>query len=79
MNHGERQQDVWGEYTWASKDRRRDKNIPYTTQYPCREEEVRMMRVEHADHQQDGGGVRWAAFLQKRTEDRTSIQKTGER
>ena len=33
-----------------------------------------MMRVEHADHQQDGGEVRWAALLQNRTEDRTSIQ-----
>ena len=22
------------------------------------------MRVEHADHQQDGGGGRWAAFLE---------------
>ena len=38
-----------------------------------------MMRVEHADHQQDGGGVRWAAFLKIRTEDRTSIQKTGKK
>ena len=54
--------------------RRDEKNIPYTTQYPCRGEEVRMMRVEHADHQQDGGEVRWAAFLKTRTEDRTSIQ-----
>ena len=33
------------------------------------------MRVEHADHQQDAGGVRCAAFLKTRTEDRTSIQR----
>ena len=55
------------------------KNIPYTTQYPCREEKVRVMRVEHADHQQDAGGVRCAAFLKTRTEDRTSIQRQEDR
>ena len=38
-----------------------------------------MMRVEHADHQQDGGGVRWAAFLKTRTEDRTIIHRQEDR
>ena len=37
------------------------------------------MRVEHANHQQDAGGVRCAAFLKTRTEDRTSIQRQEDR
>ncbi len=51
------------------------RNIPYTTQYPWRGEESRVVRVEHANLQQDAGGVRCAAFLRTRTEDRTSIQR----
>ena len=39
------------------RERRRDKNIPHTTQYPCRRETARMTCVEDVELHKAVGGV----------------------
>ena len=55
------------------------RNIPYTTQYPCRREKARVMCVEHANLLQDADGVRFASHFKARNRRQNKQTKTGKR